>query len=120
MAKRFYAFQELKQLVYEAGAFDLLRVVSGIKMAVQEGMHPQDAIASLRKWQPALFGEPRPKPSTKPTRGDSVPQPQTAKLKPKKGSYVRPDQLRDYEEVFEPRQRKPKRGSVPTSYPRRG
>ena len=56
-----YTTQQLKDIVYQGGALDLMRVVESIRQAVNmpPRMTPEAAIASLKKWQPELFGPPR-------------------------------------------------------------
>lgn len=60
---------ELKKAAYLFGALDLLRVTESIKYQVQAGCDVKEALAGLKKQQPALFGPARiekPKPKTKP------------------------------------------------------
>lgn len=51
-------FFEIIRAVREAGAIDVARVVSAIKVAVIKGESPDAMLASLRKWQPHLFHAP--------------------------------------------------------------
>jgi hypothetical protein len=73
MIRDYQLQQRLREAIIAEGGKDVPRVYASLEMAVERGDDIDEMIASLRKWQPELFGRP-PKPkrvftdATKPSR----------------------------------------------------